>query len=608
MMHITLDFNQPTTQLDAFWRSTGFTPAHLLLDADMQQAMALTGAVPHSGIAFVRIHYLLELVDAHGLQTDAASYDWTRLDAALDVLVRHHLRPVFELMGNVAGYFHDYTDPGQAHAWKRLIRELACHLEQRYGADEVRQWLFETWNEPDIGFWKQSDEAFLIYYDACSEGLREADPALRFGGPGTCRGLSSTLKLLLAHCDDGANYFTGERGVRLDFISVHEKGVRAHREDLTPDSMGIVEREAQIIRYIHQRHPRFAALPFFNDECDPQVGWGDIHTWRARPYYAALVAKIINQHLLVLANGLNCTYGLLSNDNGFLGAWGNRTLFVRFSEYDHLDLGQADGQRDPPRRNEDPRRRQFALIKKPVFNIMTLLSLLGDERYTIAGLDDPAAEVGAIVTRRKDEQIAILLYNSRDTIMASGATTIKLRLENVPFTQAMMAHYRIGNGHGDPFVIWEAQGAPDLPTPQQFDALRAQQELMLLEEPRELQLANRALELVVELPLPSVSLVLLSSRPAAPPARIVGLHCERYEGLSGLEQVLLLWDGLPERTLRTYEVLCATDANGPFKRVNAEDQLSTAYLHARTAGPHYYRIRAIDYWGRSGELSDILEA
>jgi L-iduronidase len=608
-MDVHVNCEKCVGELDHFWRSTGFTPANLLLNADMQQAMAYAGAVPHGGLTYVRIHYLLELVMAEGLGTASPSYDWSRLDTALDALVHHGLRPVFELMGNVAGYFTDYTDPDQAHAWRRLVRDLALHLLDRYGAETVRGWLFETWNEPDIGFWQQSDEAFCTYYDACLEGLKAADPELTLGGPGTCRNLSDTLKTFLDHCDTGENVFTGETGVRLQFISVHEKGVRSHAEDLTPSSMGIIAREARVIDYIREHHPRFADLPFFNDECDPQVGWGQIHTWRARPYYAAIVAKILNQHLVKLVDEKGVNYGLLSNDNGFLGTWGNRTHFARFGEYDHLDMGQAEGKRDAPRFEEDPRRRRFELIKKPVFTVMTLLSLLGDERCAVAGVGDVVEDVGVLATRRGTDQVAVLVYNSRDRIMTGGSTPISLRLEGLPFGEAasvMLAHYRLDEDHGNPFARWEAMGAPQFPTDEQYAELRAHQELPLLAPPGAVDVEDGALQLDFELPLPGVSLVLLCARPPQVPDAVEGLRATRYAGMTEQEEVLLSWDGLPSRCLRTYEVLYAPTAEGDFTRVNGPDQLDLAYLHRADTVAGYYKVRAVDYWDRAGDSSPAL--
>ena len=69
-MEIKVDIAESQRPLPHFWRSTGFTPANLLLNADMQQALAYLGGVPHGGITFVRIHYLLELVTAEGLGTE----------------------------------------------------------------------------------------------------------------------------------------------------------------------------------------------------------------------------------------------------------------------------------------------------------------------------------------------------------------------------------------------------------------------------------------------------------------------------------------------------------------------------------------------------------
>jgi L-iduronidase len=114
------------------------------------------------------------------------------------------------------------------------------------------------------------------------------------------------FQAFLAHCDSGRNYFSGATGARLDFISVHEKAAKAHKEDLNPRTRDMVEREAEIIRYIRKQHPRLAQIPFMNNECDPQVGWKDHHTWHARPYYAAWLCRSIGEHLEQLVDNMQC--------------------------------------------------------------------------------------------------------------------------------------------------------------------------------------------------------------------------------------------------------------------------------------------------------------
>lgn len=593
-MQFTIDASTGSGPLRHFWRATGFTPAELLLHDDMQQALTFIAA--GGGVDYVRIHYLLDLVSVEGMGGETPVYDWALLDRGLDALVQRGLIPFFELMGNPSGWFTNFTERGMVDSWRRLVRDLARHCIERYGTAEVRRWYFETWNEPDISFWPYSVDEFLNYYDACSEGLNDADLELIFGGPGTCRNLSETLKALLAHCDRGTNYFTGATGVRLDFISVHEKGVRGHPEDLNPMTQDIIDREQRIIDYIKDNHPALADRPFMNDECDPQVGWREHHTWRARPYYAAIVARIIDQHL----QQIGPDYGLLSNDNGFLGAWGHRTLLARFGEHVEVGDGQAGYRERDDKLKRETERQRFDLIKKPVLNVMTALARLGETRLMVEGGGD---ELGLLATRHANGDVALLVYHSRDTIMASGSERVELALRGLAGDSALVAHYRIDDAHGDPYVLWETAGAPDEPDSDLLARMREQHELTLLAEPHAVDVSGGVVELTFDLPLPAVSLILLLQQPVAPPAAVTGLRVERYGSTQGVENVLLAWEYDPTPARRTYIIEHSPTADGPFERVNPVDVVSAAYLIPGAAG--CYRVYALDYWGQRGEAAQI---
>jgi L-iduronidase len=577
----------------------------------MQQTMAAIGSIPHRGITHVRIHYLLELVKLRGPRGGALDPDWTDLDTALDVLVRNRLRPFFELMGNPSGYFTSFLEDDQVRAWRVFVRELSLHVIDRYGAEEVRSWYFESWNEPDAGWFDGGPEAFLNYYDACSEGLSDADPRLVFGGPGTSATLSSPFLGLLDHCVNGSNYFTGEKGVRIDFVSVHEKGAPPSPEDLTPDSAAICRREIGTIEYIRSHFPGLAAKPFMNNECDPQVGWSDFHTWHARPYYASLVIRIIHQHLIGIIDPGLCTYRLLSNDNGFLGRWGNRSLLACLGG--ELDLGYDSreflGQPDPlasilPRG-------EFSLVRKPVFQAMAILSLMGDVRCRAecAEIGGAGGEVGAIATLWEDSQAAVLMFNSRDSFTAGGAERIDLRLEGLPFQEAALAHYRIDEEHGDPFAAWEKAGALPEPTVDSVRAMREKEGLAQCDDVRLVVLQDGKLEASFELPMPGVSLVLLSRKPESPPGTVRGLRAERYRGTGGTVDVMLLWQCPDPRFVRTYEVLAEDGGDETFSRLNTVDILCASFLHSWDSSRTRwrYRVRAVDFWGRAGEESTTIE-
>ena len=591
-MDITVDCGVRAERLRHFWAGTGFTPASLLLRNDMRQAMTYVGSLPNQGVRFVRPHYLLDLVSVDRLEGDKPWYDFAILCEALDVLVSKGLKPVFELMGNPSGRFTDFCDEKQLHIWKDLICVLARRLITRYGQDEVESWYFETWNEPDCGHWwhqwPANEQAFCNYYDACAEGLWEAHGLLRLGGPGTCRTLSPMFKAFLAHCDTGKNYFTGAAGVRLDFISVHEKGVRAAAEDLQPDSPGICQRETQAFEYVREHHPRFAGLEFMNNECDPQIGWSDPHTWRAGPYYAAIVAKIIGQHRRQLIDEQACRYALLSNDNAFPGGWGLRTQLARFGSERQLV--------------ED----RFELVKKPVLNVMALLALLGERRPVVTAPGDPFGEIGAIAGLQGGEQVAVLVYHSSDVIAAAGRECVSVAFEQLPFVEAMLVHYRIDEMHCNPYRLWAAMGSPEQPSQQQLARMREHQEPRPIDAPRQVDCPDRRVKIEFDLPMPGVSLLLLTAKPAAGPPAVTGLRADRYRGLHNHGQIMLSWTALDSRAIASYKVLCAPEEAGPYHHVGPAGLICSAFLHTPAPpGRTYYKVQAADYWGRTGPATNL---
>ena len=50
-----------------------------------------------------------------------------------------------------------------------MIEAYAAHLRQRYGA-QADTWLWEVWNEPDIGYWHGTPDEFMKLYDYAARG------------------------------------------------------------------------------------------------------------------------------------------------------------------------------------------------------------------------------------------------------------------------------------------------------------------------------------------------------------------------------------------------------------------------------------------------------
>ncbi len=580
---------EKTGTLNHFWNSTGFTPAAWMLKPDMRQNCIYFGSVPHDGIRYVRVHNFLELLKINGVETDSPEYDFSSLDEALDLLVHNGLVPIFEIMGFPTGtreFFKDFGDDKQLWAWRKLVNATALRYLGRYGKSVVYDWLFETWNEPDANkFWKENLENWPKYYDACSAGLMDADPNLKFGGPGTCGGFSKPFKVALDHFQNGKDYFTGNPSRKPDFFSVHIKGPGAVEGCIDEMLEGEKKGEIRQIKYIREHAPRIADVPFVNDEWDIIVGWNkNTPDWHAWPYYASWVCASVYQHIVRVIDGLGANYFIMSNDNGFLGPWGFRTQLARFTN------------------NELLAQERFDLIKKPVHNVMTLLSLLGDTRVASKSHNEGTVYVQA--TRRGESQVAILVFNHHDAVTESEKVSrVKLDIEGLPFGKAMLAHYRIDSKHGSPWHVWKEMGSPEVPDTKQIAALRAIQELAAYEKPRTVEAKGGKLSVEFDLPLPGISLILLSSKPAKAPAKVQNLRVEKFTGVDGKPRLMAIWDDLHHRSLQTYEVLFSRTLSGPFKRVNEQDILCTAFIHPASRG--YFKVRAVDYWGRIGEESEI---
>ncbi|TNJ46043.1 hypothetical protein KFZ70_09345 [Tamlana fucoidanivorans] len=612
-----VDFSNSKQEFYHFWKSTGYSPGSVLMRKDMQQTMNYLRSVNNSGIVYSRPHYLLNLIGTKGLGTKNVVYDWTLLDKSLDVLVANNQKLIFELMGLFNGkleehqirydkegtykvdyedYFNDFKNHNQLLAWKRLVKDLAVHLIERYGKEEVRSWYFETTNEPNIEhFWPYDTVSFSNYYDACSEGLKEADPQLRFGGPGTSEGgLGEMFNSILEHCDTGTNYFTGEKGVRLDFISVHVKQL--------PQDM--VDKEKKVIDYIRENHPKFIDKPFVNDEADPLVGWSRDFYWRSGPWYASFVAQSVDLHQKILVEKNNVNYSILSNDNGFMGDWKHRTHFARFS--------------NPFNENN------FSLIKKPVFTVMSLLSRLGNQSLNVGYSTKKGNNLGVIPTIKGNDFIGVLIYNKPEVkinyngeprpwitddekkIIQKQGINLKLELVNLPFKSGKMVHYRLDENHGNPFEKWIEQGGPSFPTSDQIKNIKRFQEPAVYEPIVSFESNNRNLDLEVTMPPSSVSLILISGSHKNQINKVKKPTLKKYNSFQGETDIMIQWHDIENDDLLSYEISFAENDSDNFKIVSAGNLIDCAYVH--TWKPETvkgrYKIRAIDIWGNVGLWSD----
>ncbi|XP_078396513.1 alpha-L-iduronidase isoform X3 [Cetorhinus maximus] len=547
---IIVDASKAQRELKHFWRSTGFCPPlpHNKADVfdlsrDQQLNLAYIASVPQSGIEQVRIHWLLELVTMREVNGKLL-YNFTNLDNLIHLLWQKGLKPGFELMGNPSGYFTNFEEKVQVFEWRKMITLLARRYIDMYGVAYVSKWNFETWNEPDHHDFDNltfTVKGFQNYYDACSEGLKDANTLLQLGGPGdSCHPPphSPISWGLLNHCYNGTNFFTREIGVRLDYIALHKKVIAQH------------------------------------------------------------------QNLLISNPQNKINFTLLSNDNGFLNYYPNyftqRTLTARFQM----------NNTNPP---------HVQMVRKPVLTIMGLLALLGEKQLEVEMMlngdaSDENSTLGAIASIHEPSnshasdswQSAIIIYNSDDNQTSSDITLVTVNLTNFP-TQEELVYviYHLDNKDTNPYLQWKNFGRPDFPTVEQFHIIREMEDPVVkgpIPFPRE---GNLILKL--HLPIPSVYLLHICAKPERPPNQTSGVS---FIPLT-LGQVAVTWDDnyVNSKCLKTFEVEFSVDGK-IYKRINDKDTLFTIFVYSplnkrkefsQVSG--FYRIRAVDYWGKPGAYS-----
>ncbi len=182
-------------------------------------------------------------------------YNFQYIDHLFDFLREIGMRPFVELglmpaalaSGPATAFWwkHNVSPPKCWERWAELVRRTVVHFVDRYGIDEVRQWYFEVWNEPNLkGFWSGSMEEYLKLYAVTAHAVKGVDAALRVGGPASAG--NGFTKELLDYCD--------REDVPLDFISNHGYGVK-QTEDVWGKVVGCIDpRPEAILESVRQTH------------------------------------------------------------------------------------------------------------------------------------------------------------------------------------------------------------------------------------------------------------------------------------------------------------------------------------------------------------------
>jgi xylan 1,4-beta-xylosidase len=112
------------------------------------------------------------------------------------------------------------TPPKKYEKWDALIKTLVQHWTDRYGAEELKTWRFEVWNEPNLNiFWRLSDEErlpeYLKLYEHTAKAVKSVNKDYPVGGPSGAGPVF--IEELIDYCN--------KKKLPLDFITYHTYGL-----------------------------------------------------------------------------------------------------------------------------------------------------------------------------------------------------------------------------------------------------------------------------------------------------------------------------------------------------------------------------------------------
>src|SRR5437588_8027 len=467
---ITVDAQAKGTPFPHFWEQMfGSGRAILALREGYRNDVRAVKQV--ADFRYVRFHAILHdevgvyNEDEHGNPV----YNFSYVDAIYDGLLHLGVRPVVEISfmpkklafnpdaGHPFWYKPIVSAPKSMEKWDGLMRALATHLIERYGIDEVAQWYFEVWNEPNLDFFQAvpQERVYFDLYDHTARALKGVNPRLRVGGPATSA----------AHWIDDFLKYVAEHQSPIDFVSTHGYADDSAEEMIgEPETVPQDERVCRAIKKVRgeinaSSHPK---LPLFWTEWNVQ----GLNESRDTTFVGPALANTVRQ----------CD--------------GNVDMMSFWTFSDVFEEG------GPP---STPFTGAFGLramggINKPSYYGFGLLHQLGNTRLPVQSED-------AIATKTAEGKIAVALWNLVDPDKHGGPKTVTVQFRGVA-PNAQVSIQRVDETHGNVLPRYAAMGKPKIPTLEQIErlnrdtALPAPERMRLGSGSLRLQLTANALVLV----------------------------------------------------------------------------------------------------------------
>jgi xylan 1,4-beta-xylosidase len=472
---IEVDMRKTSGPLDHIWsKCAGSDRAAITLREQWRKD--LSRFHDEAGLQMVRFHGIFadELgVYSPSILNSGKVPNWQNIDRVYDGLLEHGVKPLVELTfmpkrlasgkSTFGFYAGNTTPPLVMEDWGIFIKSFVHHLVDRYGIDEVRQWPFEVWNEPDLAFFwtgKQSD--YFQLYKTTVLAIKSVDARIKVGGPATSS--VQWIPEFLAFCK--------ENSLPVDFVATH---------------IYIGDNQTKIFGKPNA-WPASEVIPKGMEMVRAQI---DASSYPGTPLWLtewssdspAMIAHIIKSCLGVCQLMSQWT---LSNTYEELGV----SQYILKEGDNGFGMIAVGG------------------IPKPQFNTYKLLQRLGNTRLVTS--DGPV-----LASRCNDGSSVIAVWNLAEVAQPNGIPgmsferkvngaqkQIQLILKGARPGQTVKISY-VDQLRGSPYPEWRKLGSPQYPTMAQMDLIRRSAELA----PPEIRKLGKNSELVLDLPPECIALI-----------------------------------------------------------------------------------------------------
>jgi xylan 1,4-beta-xylosidase len=534
VISIKIDASKPIGAMTPFWSYFGYDEPNFTTKKDGQKLLTELKELSPATV-YVRAHNLLTSKgnspgpDLKWGFTNAYSedkkgrpiYNWIVVDSIVDSYVQRGMKPLMEIgfmpeamSSKPKPYEHAWSKGGNLwtgwtyppkdyNKWRELVYQWTRHSMERYGEEEVKSWLWEVWNEPDIPYWSGTFEEYCKLYDYAADGLKRACPDCTIGGPHTTSPRSDKaykyLTDFIEHCLRGTNYATGKTGTPLQYIGFHAKGAPEFVDGHIRMNMGAQLKDIHRAFEAVNSFPELKNIPIIIGECDPEgcaacsekrdPKFGYRNGTMYSSYTAASFARIyelMDQHKVNLQGAVSWSF-----------EFENQEWFAGFR-----DLATHG-------------------VDKPVLNVFRMFGMMEGERIQVTtengiGVTDIIAngvrghqpDINAIASK-KGNSVWVMVWNYHDDNLPDSSSRVELNIDGLG-SKVLVHHYRVDQQFSNSFEKWKSMGKPQDVTPGAYAELERAGQLQLMTSPAWIVTNDRKTLLKFELPRQAVSLIQLT--------------------------------------------------------------------------------------------------